>query len=96
MTGIIHTLEDVQNFTRELVIEVCNFQPDDDFLDFKNIESGESMYSRLEAIQRNQLMSKCFSVCETIGEDFYSVMGDVLLSETGLASFIPLSTQKKV
>jgi hypothetical protein len=95
MTSNIHTLEDVQNFARELVGEGCNFHPDDDFHDFKKIESGESIYGRLEAIQRNQLMLKCFSVCETIGEDIYSVMGDDLLSETGLASFIPLSTQKK-
>jgi hypothetical protein len=96
MTSNIHTLEDVQNFARELVIEGCSFHPDDDFLDFKNMESVESIYSRLEAIQSNQLMSKCFSVCETLGKDIYSVMGDVLLSETGLASFIPLSTQKTV
>jgi len=94
MTNNIHTLEDVQNFARELVIEGCNFHPDDDFFDFKNIESGESIYSRSEAIHRNQLMLNCFSVCETLAEDIYSVMGDVLLSETGLASVIPLSTQK--
>ena len=50
-------------------------------------------YTKEEADLRNDLMSKCFEVCEKEGVDIYDVMLEVSLIETGMDKFIPLPSQ---
>lgn len=88
----IKTTKDIVAFAKQLVKEGVNFHCDDDFNDYINLETKEPVYTKEEADFRNELMNQCFSVCEINGVDVYDTMGDVLLKETRLDKFIPLST----
>ena len=88
----IKTTKDVVAFAKQLIKEGMNFHCDTDFNDYINLETKEPSYTKEEADLRNELMNQCFSVCEKNGVDVYDTMGDVLLKETGLDKFIPLST----
>lgn len=90
----ITTIEDVKIFAKELIEEGCNFHPDDDFLDFQSNDTGAPAYTIDEAKHRNDLMTECFLICENEGKDIYSIMSDILLTETGMLSYIPLSTDQ--
>jgi len=89
----ILTITDVEDFMRQLVCEGTNAHPDEDFNNYINIETELSAYTEEEAAIRNNLMSKCFDVCEAAGKDVYSVMQEIYLIETGLDKYIPLPSQ---
>jgi hypothetical protein len=86
----IESLEDVATFSKELILEGTNFHPDDDFFDYVNILTNESVYSVVESVLRNSLMNQCFEVCEKQNIDVYNFTMEVYLKETGLDKFIPL------
>lgn len=78
MISSIQTVGDVEVFAQQLIAEGLNFHPDDDFCNYINMETKESTYSEAEAQIRNQLMNRCFEVCEAEGIEIYSVMGKYL------------------
>lgn len=89
----IETTEDVKAFAKQLIAESVSFHPDDDFNDFVNFKEDKPTYTKDEADLRNDLMRKCFKVCEKEGADIYDVMLEVSLIETGMDKFIPLPSQ---
>ena len=89
----IETTENVKAFAKQLIAEGVSFHPDDDFNDYVNFKEDKSTYSKEEADLRNDLMSKCFEVCEKEGVDIYDVMLEVSLIETGIDKFIPFPSQ---
>lgn len=78
MISSIQTVGDIEVFAQQLIAEGLNFYPVDDFCDYINMETKESTYSEAEAQIRNQLMDRCFEVCEAEGIEIYSVMGKYL------------------
>ncbi len=81
----INTIEDVELFASQLVNdENLSFHPDDDFSDYINMETKERLYSDEEAVNLNQLMEKCFNVCEQNYTDIYELMGKPLYAKLGL------------
>lgn len=89
----IETTEDVKGFAKQLIAEGVSFHPDDDFNDYVNFKENTPTYTKEEADLRNDLMNKCFEVCEKEGIDIYAVMLEVSLIETGMDKFIPLPSQ---
>lgn len=89
----IETIEDVKSFAKQLIAEGVSFHPDDDFNDYVNFKENKPTYIKEEADLRNDLMSKCFEVCEKEGVDIYDVTLEVSLIETGMDKFIPLPSQ---
>lgn len=86
----IRTTNDVVVYAKQLIKEGVNFNPDDDFNDYINLETQMPTYTKQEADFRNDLMSQCFKVCQKNGIDIYDTMSEVTLKETGLDKFIPL------
>lgn len=71
----INTIEDVKLFASQLVYEEgLSFHPDDDFEDYFNLETKESLYSAEECKQLNQLMSNCFLICQQKEVDINELM----------------------
>jgi hypothetical protein len=89
----IETTEDVKAFAKQLIAEGVIFHPDDDFNDYVNFKENKPCYTKEDADSRNELMSKCFEICEKEGVDIYDVMLEVSLIETGMDKFIPLPSQ---
>ena len=89
----IETTEDVKVFAKQLIAEGVSFHPDDDFNDYVNFKEDKTFYTKEEADLRNDLMNKCFEVCEKEGADIYDVMLEVSLIETGMDKLIPLPSQ---
>ena len=89
----IQTIDDVKSFARQIISEGTSFHPDDDFNYYVNFEDNKRCYSKEDADFRNELMNKCFDVCEKAGTDIYDVMLEVTLTETGMDKFIPLPSQ---
>ena len=87
----IETADDVKVFAKQLIAEGVSFHPDDDFNDYVNFKEQEPSYKKEEADLRNNLMKKCFEVCEKEGIDIYDVMLEVSLIETGMDKIITLS-----
>ena len=63
----IETADDVKAFAKQLIAEGVSFHPDDDFNDYVNFEENTPTYTKEEADVRNDLMNKCFEVCEKEG-----------------------------
>lgn len=83
----INTIEDVKLFAFQLVNEEdLNFHPDDDFADYINLETGESVYSEEEVQFLNHQMEKCFDISEEFGADIYKLMGQPLYVKLGLGN----------
>ncbi len=93
MIAKIETTEDVKAFAKQLIAENVSFNPDDDFNDYVNLKENKPTYTKKEADLRNDLMSRCFEVCEKEGVDIYDVMIEVSLIETGMDKLIPLPSQ---
>jgi hypothetical protein len=75
----INTLDDVKLFVNILVNEEnLNFHPDDDFSDYINIETSKATYNIEEASLRNQLLARCFDICEHNGADIYDLISEPL------------------
>ena len=89
----IQTSEDVKAFAKQLISEGVSFHPDDDFNDYVNFKENKPCYTKEDADSRNELMSKCFEVCEKEAVDIYDVMLEVSLIETRMNKFIPLLSQ---
>jgi hypothetical protein len=82
MISNITTIEDVKLFAFQLVNEEnLNFHPDNDFLDYVNIETNLPVYLPEESKNLNALMNKCFEVCEQYNEDLYELMGQPLFEK---------------
>jgi hypothetical protein len=90
MIAKIRTLDDIKTFTKQLVEEGTNVHPDEDFINYVNIETGVDTYTPKEAMMRNVLMKQSFVVCEKLGENIYNIMQETILIETGLDKYIPL------
>lgn len=81
----INTIEDVKLFAFQLVNEEnLSFHPDDDFADYINTETKEQCYSEEDIIRLNEMMEKCFIVCEQSELDIYELMGEPLFARLGL------------
>ena len=89
----IKNTNDVADFAKQIIGEGVSFHPDDDFNDYVNFKDDKPTYTKEEADLRNDLMSKCFEVCEKEGVDIYDVTLEVSLIETGMDKFIPLPSQ---
>lgn len=90
ITSISNT-EDVKSFFTSLIVEDrLNFHPDDDFLNYINLDSNLPSYSPEEAIRLNGLLDRCFEICEKEGIDIYSMSMGIFLIKTGMDQFIPL------
>jgi hypothetical protein len=78
----INTIEDVKLFAFQLVNEEnLSFHPDDDFADYINTETKEQCYSEEDIIRLNEMMEKCFIVCEQSELDIYELMGEPLFAK---------------
>lgn len=87
----INTIDDVKAFFTQLLNESLNFHPDEDFANYINIDTSEPTYSVEGAQMRNQLMDKCFEVCDHYHADIYELAQELSLIYTGLDKFIPSS-----
>jgi len=88
----IESTKDVIAFAEQIVKEGVSFHCDDDFNDYVNFKTNQQTYTRQEADFRNELMERCFEVCEKNGVDIYNVMNEVLVKEIGLNKFMPAAT----
>ena len=89
----IETTEDVKAFAKQLIAKGVSLHPDDDFYDYVNFKENTPTFTKDEADLGNELMNRCFEVCEKEGVDIYDVMLEVSLIETGMDKFIPLPSQ---
>ena len=94
MLQSIENLHDVAEFTRSVVRNGVNLHPDDDFLNYINLKTGEPVYTKEEVEFLNQLMINAFEICEKHGVDIYGFMGEIFLQETGLDKIIPLPSEE--
>ena len=64
----ITTIADVKAFFHHIVFDMDNldFHPDDKF-------RGNEKLTVLEAANYDRLMTECFAVCETCGQDIYQI-----------------------
>lgn len=93
MISKIQTSEDVKLFAKQIISEGVSFHPDEDFNHYVNLKENKPCYSKDEAEIRNELMNKCFDICEKEGVDIYDLMLEVSLIETGMDKFIPLPSK---
>ncbi len=84
MIQVINTIDDVNAFFTELLDESLNFHPDEGFANYINIDTSEPTYSAEGAEMRNQLMDKCFEVCDHNHADIYELAQELSLIYTGL------------
>ena len=88
----INTIEDVKLFAFQLVNEEnLSFHPDNDFADYVNLETGESVYSEEEIQFLNQQMEKGFDFCEKFGADIYELMGQPLFERMKLGEYAEIT-----
>lgn len=74
MVELIQTIEDVRAFAECLRQEGTIFHPDDDFSLYVVEGTGDPAFTAEEAKLRNDLMKKCFEICEKEGLEIYLVM----------------------
>ena len=86
----INSIADVQVYFENIFDEGTEIHPDDDFNNIVNLETGEPVYSKDEATERNLLMGKAFDICQDKSIDIYDLGLTVLLNKSGLNKFIPL------
>ena len=90
LTEIIK-IEDVKLFAFQLINEEnLNFHPDNDFSEYINMDKNEPLYSIEEIKMRNQLITKCFDVCEQFHEDIYELMGQPLFKKLKIGVYSKL------
>ncbi len=77
----ITTIDQVKEFTEYLVEDLkVNINPDTDFADYIEYESGKASFNAKEIERGNQLMGECGIVCEANGVDIYDLMSDYLFA----------------
>ena len=75
----IETIDDVKKFAYYLAnSEKTLFHPDEDFNGYIDFETKQPCYTKEQAVERNNLMQQCFSVCDKLNVDIYDVMGKFL------------------
>ena len=84
MNREINDIMGVKEFAAFLIEEGIAFHPDNDFMEYVNIETGEPTYFPEEANRRNELMDQCFEVCKKSGKDVHQVMMEEYLKQSGL------------
>lgn len=68
----IANIEDAKAFIRECVSYLgLGFHPDDDFEDYIEVNSGETLYSPEKASLANALMEEAFNQFDLANEDIY-------------------------
>lgn len=74
------SVDDVRHFFGWLVEckDLC-FHPDDDFKDYICYETKQRTFTDQEANALNDVMEKCFDICEDAGRDIYEIASYVLL-----------------
>lgn len=77
----IETIEHVNTFFEELLVEGLNFHPDDPFEDYINYETKEPTYTEEEAAVRNNLLEQAFQVCENEGQDIYELCIEIFMRD---------------
>lgn len=88
----INTIQGVKLFAFQLVNEESlSFHPDDDFYDYINLETREPVYSEEEVQFLNQLMEKCFDICEQFSVDIYELMGQPLFEKMKLGEYAEIA-----
>ena len=88
----INTIEDVKLFSFQLVNEEnLSFHPDDDFADYINLETRESLYSEEKVKFLNQQMERCFDICDQFGADIYELMGQPLFEKMKLGEYADIT-----
>lgn len=91
MIKVINSIEDVELFASQLVNdESLSFHPDDDFSNYVNLETKERLYSDEEAASLNQLMEKCFVICQQNDTDIYELMEKPLYARLGLGDNVDI------
>lgn len=81
MIQAITTLEDVKQFTNDLIGENLIFHPDDDFNDYIDVDNNP-IFTPQEAEIRNKLMSDSFDVCNANNVEIYELMLEIIQSKT--------------
>lgn len=80
----IQTIEDVEKFFNELILEEnLNFNPDEDFKNYIDTETELPTYTEEEAELRNHLLDQCFEVCEKKNTDIYKIGYEILFNRLG-------------
>ena len=75
-TDQINTVEDVQTFFNHLTYELnLVFHPDDPFQKSNTVDSYLGNASTVDLY--NELMNKCFAVCENYDEDIYGLAYEI-------------------
>lgn len=70
----IETIEDVKEFFETLHNKYeLAFHPDDLFEDYVNIATGEPTFTKEESTYLNEVMEKCFEVCNRESVEIYLV-----------------------
>ena len=68
-TKEINSLRGVSLFFKALNKASLAFHPDDSFTNYIDLETKEPCFSEKEALRLDDLMDKCFEICEPLGED---------------------------
>lgn len=87
---MIKNIKDVKAFFHQLLAEGLNFHPEEDFLNYVNIDTSLPTYTIADAEARNLQMETCFEVCEREDVDIYDLSQEIFLKGTGLDKYIPL------
>lgn len=71
---------DVSRFFKWLVEckQLC-FHPDDSFFDYINFDTKERSFTDNEADALDDVMERCFEVCDDSGEDIYKLASNELI-----------------
>ncbi len=70
----INTPENVKTYFQTLVEELSlYFHPNDNFVDYTLKGTKKPLFTEEEAKKHNDLMSKCFEVCEKHKVDIYQI-----------------------
>ena len=74
----IKTTHDIAKFFMWLVFDKkLAFHPDDDFQDYISFKTKERTFTDKEADYYNDLMDKCFQICESADCDIYEIANNV-------------------
>lgn len=82
MNKHFYDIEEVEDFFRYLVNDrKVNLNPDDNFVDYVNLETKEPTFSEYEVRLFNEMMDEAFDFCEDNGYDIYEIAYDILWSD---------------
>lgn len=78
--GEINKPEDVSRFFKWLVEckQLC-FHPDDSFFDYINFDTKERSFTDNEADALDDVMERCFEVCDDAGADIYGLASNEVI-----------------